>query len=637
MNALTPPTEIVVPGVEGQGSERFTIPLALLETYWKWDESDHTRSRAIFLDIRKEVRYEFDDARLANPTMPALDIVKSVLPPMVRHVVYKHGVLARIAERNAEEKVRRAALSAPERASEDADFEQRYDEFRSQVHIVCDGSFDDLPPNRVEFVGFRDDDEFDIPSQDREFDSDWFRERPGQRFRLCTAFEREINEAGWEPRGKHTVLRLSHKRAEDALPSFRLFEVRCAEVVTINGASDAQLDELFNSVAGRQAFVKVGHYTPRPYAKNIEPASPAASLIRKPVAGNTLYESRCMADIVREPIEWLWPDRIPLGKITTIAGDPKLGKSQITCALTAALSTGGSFPDNTRAPLGSVILVTCEDDPEDTIGPRLDAAGADSKKIHLLDWTVRREGSAAKRKHFDIGQDAEALEAMVQDIGDVKAIIIDPISAYMGKADSHKNADVRGALIAIQTLAAKHSIAVVLVSHLNKNSNGQNAKARVAGSGFVAVSRCNWLVVEDSADETGERRFFCPLGTNIAKGATGFAYRIIGVDLGNGIKTSKVVFEGQEIALNADDLLSCRQEAPGAVACAADLLRSVLADGPQAQKQVEHAAREAGVSEASLKRAKKQLSVVSKKNGVSGWIWSLPSTANLERPGAALW
>lgn len=637
MNALTPPTDIVVPGVEGQDSEHFTIPVALLEAYWKWDESDHARSRAIFLDIRKEVRHEFDSVRRTNPSMPQQDIVKAVLEPMVRHVVYVHGVLARAAKRDAEGEIRRAGLSSAEREAEDAEFERRSDEFWSQVHVVGEGSFDDPPARKVKFVGFRDDDEFDIPSQDREFDCDWFRERPDQRFRLCTAFEREVNQAGWEPRGKHTVLKLSHKHSRDAEPSSRLFEVRCADVASINAASDDQLRDLFNFAGERTAFVTVGHFTPRPHDKKIEPASRAATLSPKPLARNKLYESRCMADIEREPIEWLWPDRIPLGKITTIAGDPKLGKSQITCALTAALSTGGSFPDNTRAPLGSVILVTCEDDPEDTIGPRLDAAGADSKKIHLLDWTVRREGSAAKRKHFDIGQDAEALEAMVQDIGDVKAIIIDPISAYMGKADSHKNADVRGALIAIQTLAAKHSIAVVLVSHLNKNTNGQNAKARVAGSGFVAVSRCNWLVVEDSADESGERRFFCPLGTNIAKGATGFAYRIVGVDLGKDIKTSKVVFEGQEIALNADDLLSCRQETPGAVAGAADLLRAVLAGGPQPQKKIEHAAREAGVSEASLKRAKKQLSVVSKKNGVSGWIWSLPPLASHERPGAALW
>ena len=83
---------------------------------------------------------------------------------------------------------------------------------------------------------------------------------------------------------------------------------------------------------------------------------------------------------------------------------------------------------------------------------------------------------------------------MVRRIGDVKAIFIDPISAYLGKADSHKVADVRGALVPIQALAAKYGIAVILVSHLNKSTSGQGAMERVAGSGaFVAVARSGWL------------------------------------------------------------------------------------------------------------------------------------------------
>jgi hypothetical protein len=344
-----------------------------------------------------------------------------------------------------------------------------------------------------------------------------------------------------------------------------------------------------------------------------------------------------MADIEREPIKWLWQDRIPLGKITQIAGDPKLGKSQITCALAAALSTGGSFPGGTRAPLGSVIFITCEDDPQDTIGPRLDAAGADSRKIYLHEWTVRRNGSQTKRHHFDIGQDAESLEAMIRDIGDVKAIIIDPISAYMGKADSYKTADVRGALVPMQALAAKYSIAVIIVSHLNKNTNSQNAKARVAGSGgFVAVARSNWLVIEDPADETREHRLLCPLGTNIAKGTTGFRFSIATADLGNGIVTSKVVFEDRELTLNADDLLAPRQDTPSSLNSAADFIRSELSDGQRPQKQIEAAAKAAGISQASLRRAKEHLGVLSKK-GADGWAWQLLPPVMPDRRGADLW
>lgn len=631
MNAVAPPREIVVPGIAGQNSERITIPVALLEQHWKWDHSDDARSRTIFQDIRAEVRYEFEDVRQTHPAVPADEIVAAVLPRMVRHVVFKHDALARAAQRDAEEKARRDALTPAEREAEDVESERRCDEFWSQVHVVDEDSFVNLPDRGVEYVGFRDDADLDIEDQDREFDQDWFSERPGQRFRLCTAFEREVAEAGWEPRGKHTVLRLS------TLEGARLFEVRCDDVPTINAASDEQLAELFNYAAGAKTFVKVGHYTPRPVAKKVDPSVKRATHAPKPIDMSKPYEARCLADIEREPIKWLWPGRIPLGKITQIAGDPKLGKSQITCTLAAALSTGGSFPGGTSAPRGSVIFITCEDDPEDTIGPRLDAAGADSRKIYLLDWTVRQHGGKSKRQHFDIGQDAEALEAMIRDIGDVKAVIIDPISAYMGKADSYKTADVRGALVPMQTLAYRHSVAVILVSHLNKNTNSQNAKARVAGAGFVAVSRSNWLVAEDPADETRQRRFLCPLGTNIDKGDTGFAFSIQGVDLGGGIKTSKVVFEDQELELNADDLLGGRQEAPSALAVAEDFISAALKDGPQPRKQIEDAAQAGGISEASLRRAKKQLGVLSKKDGAGAWLWSLPPVVMPDRRGTDLW
>lgn len=634
MNAIAPPTEIVVPGIVGQDSEHITIPVSLLEQHWQWDVSDDARSRAIFQDIRAEVRYEFDDVRRTHPAIPANEIVAAILPRMVRHVVFRHDALARQAQRDAEEKTRRSALTQGERDAEDAERERRYEEFWSRVHVVGEGSFDDLPNRIVTFVGLRDDDEFDIASQDREFDSDWFADRPGQKFRLCTAFEREIGDAGWAPRGKHTVLKVSRNCDHGA--ESRLFEVKCADVDAINNASEEQLESLWNYAAGAKTFVAVGHFTPRPIAKTAKQqgnASPNPALCDP----SRKYEARRMSDIEREPIKWLWPDRIPLGKITTIAGDPKLGKSQITCALAGALSKGGKFPDGTRAPSGSVIFITCEDDPEDTIGPRLDALGADSSKIYLLDWTIRRQSGKAERRHFDIGQDATTLEAMVRDIGDVKAIIVDPVSAYMGKADSYKTADVRGALLPLQVLARDHALAVILVSHLNKNTSGQNAKARVGGAGFVAVSRSNWLVLEDPADATRERRFMCPLGTNIAKGTTGFAFSIVSVDLGGGISTSKVVFQDQELTLNADDLLACRQEAPSALSSAEDFIRAAIKDGPCAQKRIEDGARAAGISDASLRRAKKQIGVLSKKDGASGWLWYLPPAVMPERRGADLW
>ena len=61
------------------------------------------------------------------------------------------------------------------------------------------------------------------------------------------------------------------------------------------------------------------------------------------VAASALV-SRCAAEITPEKIEWLWPGRLARGKHTCIAGEPGTGKSQLTIAVVAAVTTGGEWP-----------------------------------------------------------------------------------------------------------------------------------------------------------------------------------------------------------------------------------------------------------------------------------------------------
>jgi hypothetical protein len=154
--------------------------------------------------------------------------------------------------------------------------------------------------------------------------------------------------------------------------------------------------------------------------------------------------SRCAADIEPESINWSWEGRIARGKLTVIGGDPEEGKSQLGVFVSARISTGGAWPNNEgRAQLGSVIILLAEDGAEDTLVPRLIAAGADRSKIHLIE-AVRGEDEKGRRT-FNLQTDLELLEAKIAEIGDVQAIIIDPASAYMGKGvDSHNDQAVRG-------------------------------------------------------------------------------------------------------------------------------------------------------------------------------------------------
>jgi hypothetical protein len=77
-----------------------------------------------------------------------------------------------------------------------------------------------------------------------------------------------------------------------------------------------------------------------------------------------------VADVDREPIRWLWPERIPLGKVTVLDGDPGTGKSTLTLTIAAKVTTGSPFPDGSRPERSDAILLSAEDDIADTIRPR---------------------------------------------------------------------------------------------------------------------------------------------------------------------------------------------------------------------------------------------------------------------------
>jgi putative DNA primase/helicase len=94
---------------------------------------------------------------------------------------------------------------------------------------------------------------------------------------------------------------------------------------------------------------------------------------------------RCTAEIEPEKIDWLWSGRIARGKHTCIAGEPGTGKSQLSIAIIAAITTGSEWPcGEGKAPLGNVILLSAEDGAADTIRPRLEATDADLNRVYLI-------------------------------------------------------------------------------------------------------------------------------------------------------------------------------------------------------------------------------------------------------------
>lgn len=341
--------------------------------------------------------------------------------------------------------------------------------------------------------------------------------------------------------------------------------------------------------------------------------------------------SRRMSDVTIRAVDWLWKGKIPLGKVTGISGNPGLGKSQITASLAATVSLGGKWPvTRDQAPLGSVLLLNAEDDADDTLGPRLLAAGADLSRIHIID-AIRAtdERGDAVNRGLDLVRDLDRVAITVNEIGDVKLIIIDPVSAYMGGADSHKMADVVGIMARLKTLASKTRCAVIMVNHLNKSA-GQDALLKTQGSiGFVSHARAVWGVCKDKDDPN--KRYFVPLKNNLGPDseAAALSYSIEEFHLTDSeplITTSRILWDAQPVTKSAQELMASAEGAEDTTTDCEAFLLDILQFGPVPVQDIETAARKAGHLHGTLRRAKARLKIQSTKQlGMAGkWQWQLP-------------
>src|SRR5262249_6948625 len=199
--------------------------------------------------------------------------------------------------------------------------------------------------------------------------------------------------------------------------------------------------------------------------------------------------------------------------------EPGVGKSFVSVDLTARLTVSARWPDGGLAPRGKAILLTAEDGLADTIRPRLDALGADAASVTALQG-IRQRG---KDRPFVLDSDLEQLRRAIDQTG-ADLVVVDPLSAYLGGADSFKDADVRRVLGPLAGLAEQTGVAVLAVLHLTKDSQ-RIGMYRVQGSiAFVAAARLVLAVTRDRDDEG--RRLLLPLKNNLTTPAEGLAFSV---------------------------------------------------------------------------------------------------------------
>lgn len=327
---------------------------------------------------------------------------------------------------------------------------------------------------------------------------------------------------------------------------------------------------------------------------------------------------KSMNKYTSKPIDWLEEGRIALGKLTLIAGDPGLGKSFITLDLASRVSRG-ELPSRRSSgsvqltDQGQVVLLNAEDDAGDTIRPRLEAMGADLSRVHLLEGVVKPMGRCVNLTQLDT--DVQLFANTLKKIDNLKLIVIDPISAYMGKTDSHNNADVRSVLAQLARLAQWTGAAVVCVTHLNKDAGGKRAIYRAMGSlAFTAAARAVHLVTKHPDDAS--KRVVAPVKNNLSEEVKPRVYRL---------EDGRVEWIDEQIQWDADSIESAfegERTAPSAMEEAKRFLEEALKEGAVLATKLREDAEGNGINWRTLNRAKRAIAVEAFRRDEQ-WYWKI--------------
>jgi putative DNA primase/helicase len=317
-------------------------------------------------------------------------------------------------------------------------------------------------------------------------------------------------------------------------------------------------------------------------------------------------------DFEMEAVDWLWPGIIACGDLTLLGGNPGMGKSQVAIYAAATVSTGGKWPDGSRAQRGSVILCETEDRPGQALRPRLEAAGADLTRVQF-------------GRHMDLSAGMGELARQAEALPDLRLLVLSPVLTFFG-ASSNDDNTVRAKLRPLLEWAAARNVAVLGIIHPLKQGS---AEVFAGCDAYRRACRAAWRLTFDPADdepiEKLKRRVLLAAKVNNAPDALRLAYRIEGVELPGGIGTSRVVFLPPRGEAKGEAPAPLTAKRTTSAAQAREWLSGQLADGRRDGAGLKIAAAAAGISLPSLYRAADALGVIREPiDGTPRKMWRLP-------------
>jgi len=344
------------------------------------------------------------------------------------------------------------------------------------------------------------------------------------------------------------------------------------------------------------------------------------------------------AGVKMAAVEWVWPNRIAIGKLTLFAGMPDQGKSQLLCDITGRITrTLGdkSFPCGEGiAPTGNVIMFSAEDDPADTLVPRLLAAGADLSRVTFVSMVKTEAGN---RRMFDLAADLVHLRAAIEAVGNVTLVCFDPLNAYFGhgRIDTFRGSDVRAVLGPLSDLAMDTKVAVVGLLHFNKKTDVTNVMLRISDSlAFVAAARAVYAVIPD---DENQRKLIVRGKNNLAPANRDktLAYSVTVTTVNDPdnnvtVVAPHVLWFPKHVEVTATEAMQAAADdrSPAQIESAMHFLTDLLSSGAVENSEVDEAAEVEKIAARTLRRASEKLGVEKRKEkGVMAgkWYWRLPN------------
>lgn len=372
-----------------------------------------------------------------------------------------------------------------------------------------------------------------------------------------------------------------------------------------------------------------GHAPPDPAAGSAS----LSALVDLPGGNELAVRVTCLDEIEAQPVEWVWKHRIAANTLNLVEGPQEAGKTTLVCDLIARLTRGHRWPDE---PVGiehepaDVLIIGPEDTASRVLRPRLDAAGADVRRVFLAERAATPDNPFGA---LELPRDLALVRGVLAQRRP-RLLYIDALNDLLVGVKINDDADVRRALRPLVAVAEATGAAILATRHFGKGGNRHAMNAGLGSVAFTAIARVVLQVYPDRDDPS--TRLLAVAKNNLAPRAATLKF---GLESTGEDAPPAIAWRGAD-QRSADDLQARyraedEEDDGGALEEAKDWLRELLDTGPRASKDVQSRAKAEGLSWRTVQRAKKALAVVHYREGFgSGFMWrAANSGVNAPRPG----